>query len=937
MADRPTRLRVEALEYRRLLSAAPVLDLNGAAPGGDFAVERVDGNGLVALVSHDLSVSDVDSTQLASATVTIAAHLAGDTLGALTHGTNITAAYADGVLQLTGTDSLANYQQVLRTVRFNSTATRNVGDQVDVSFVVSDGQQTSSTTHSIVTVIPQGTATVASRLVFYNHSKYDGDDPAAGASDDLAIAADKQALLQGQTATLANYTNYYRGINGLMIDIAGPHGQMTANDFIFQVGNNNQPDTWLDAPSPVSITIRAGAGQGGSDRVEIIWADGAITNQWLQVRVAANTHTGLATPDTFLFGNSTGESGNSTADARVTVADVARVVNRLARGQTTAVVGDPLDFSRDGRISPQDVLLAAHRIITNSPDVNLINVAPIAPDQQNSTTSTGIIVTSSPTTPFHLLVLLPPTIDGHEVQVSSVNVEPTAMTLRLPYALSTVEGTHGAHSALNLANYRLLKDGVEQPAAIASAAIHITRSSPSQQWDESDITLTFAAPLGPGEYRIVALGTIYDESGHPMDGAQSSTPGSDYSTPFIVAPLVRHGDSSVVTQAPVYAQAVASTPGGDYVVAWAAYGPNSTYLLYVQHVSAAHVPLGQAQLVAQYSTPDKLRLAVDGAGNVTVLWSDNGILARRYAADLTPLGDVFRVDPPDEFGGYLSIDDNSLDVTTGPQGQMIVSWIVQGFNLPNQLLARRFDASGQPLGDPVTLATDITIDAASPPRIAADAAGNLAAVWTELDALGQRLVGRLFDAAGAPRGPEFTIRSSTDGKFSQQPSIVMSPSGEFVVAWQLSLDSHTEIVAQRFDAAGQPLGDTISVDSDTNLTTAPPIWTVGSPQLVLNGQGGFTMVWQASRPGTVPTHNDTPIPPVSVFYARVYDSTGHALTGPSLVTTDEFSDPRQTFLFSGPYVPTAAIAPGADGQLMVVWAQNDTNGATLRAQTWEMV
>ena len=61
---------------------------------------------------------------------------------------------------------------------------------------------------------------VIGRYVFYNDSVFDGHDAAANALDDNAIAADKQALLPGQNAAFANYTNYDHGINGIMVDIS---------------------------------------------------------------------------------------------------------------------------------------------------------------------------------------------------------------------------------------------------------------------------------------------------------------------------------------------------------------------------------------------------------------------------------------------------------------------------------------------------------------------------------------------------------------------------------------------------------------------------------------------------------------------------------------------------------------------------------------------
>ena len=65
-----------------------------------------------------------------------------------------------------------------------------------------------------------GASRVVGRHVFYNHSAFDGNNPAANSSDDAAIATDKQAFRQpGATARFTHCTSYSRGINGIMIDI----------------------------------------------------------------------------------------------------------------------------------------------------------------------------------------------------------------------------------------------------------------------------------------------------------------------------------------------------------------------------------------------------------------------------------------------------------------------------------------------------------------------------------------------------------------------------------------------------------------------------------------------------------------------------------------------------------------------------------------------
>ena len=183
-------------------------------------------------------------------------------------------------------------------------------------------------------------------------------DPAANAFDDLAIAPDKQALLNGQKATFANYTSYSRGINGIMIDIANlaqPAG-LSAADFEFRTGNSNNPASWpLLGVDPSLITVREGAGVDGSDRVTIIFPDGAVKKTWLQVTVKATEATGLATPDVHYWGNAIGETGNLTTNAYVDVSD-SRGVRSNPHPSTLnpAPLDDKFDFNRDKLVNVQD-------------------------------------------------------------------------------------------------------------------------------------------------------------------------------------------------------------------------------------------------------------------------------------------------------------------------------------------------------------------------------------------------------------------------------------------------------------------------------------------------------------------------------------------------------------------------------------------------------
>ena len=114
-------------------------------------VTSVAGSTAVA-VAPNLSVSDPESHDLSSATVAINGgplDAGAELLAATTAGTHITASYdsTTGILTLSGTDTLADYQQVLQSVTYVDTlaATTNLGNRtltvtINDGLIDSDGQ-----------------------------------------------------------------------------------------------------------------------------------------------------------------------------------------------------------------------------------------------------------------------------------------------------------------------------------------------------------------------------------------------------------------------------------------------------------------------------------------------------------------------------------------------------------------------------------------------------------------------------------------------------------------------------------------------------------------------------------------------------------------------------------------------------------------------------
>ncbi len=218
---------------------------------------------------------------------------------------------------------------------------------------------------------------VVDRHVFYNNSFFDGNDPQAGPADDDAIAFDKKALLPGPTAqkaTFANYTSYSRGINGLMVDVANLPQQPTSADFEFKVGNDGNLDGWTTVTATPTVTVRPGAGTGGSDRVTILFEDNVIEQQWLQVRVLASGAIGLPEDDVFYFGNAIGESVSLDGKARVNTADLIGARDNQRSFLNPAPIGFLYDFDRDNRVDVVDMLIIRAHITTFLNELDLITV-----------------------------------------------------------------------------------------------------------------------------------------------------------------------------------------------------------------------------------------------------------------------------------------------------------------------------------------------------------------------------------------------------------------------------------------------------------------------------------------------------------------------------------------------------------------------------------
>ncbi|MDX6588119.1 MAG: hypothetical protein QOI31_2592 [Solirubrobacterales bacterium] len=176
------------------LNEAPIVDLNGAVAGIDRSFTFSEGGGSLG-IGNVADVTDTDDTNLESATVTLTNPLDGaaETLTVDLTGTGITLdpSSTAHLLKLTGSATVANYQQALRNVRYDT-----ADDDPDtsaarvVTFVANDGQDDSATATATISI----TATNDAPTLDLNGAGAGVDATASFTEDgppaDLAPAAD---------------------------------------------------------------------------------------------------------------------------------------------------------------------------------------------------------------------------------------------------------------------------------------------------------------------------------------------------------------------------------------------------------------------------------------------------------------------------------------------------------------------------------------------------------------------------------------------------------------------------------------------------------------------------------------------------------------------------------------------------------------------------
>lgn len=366
---------------------------------------------------------------------------------------------------------------------------------------------------------------------------------------------------------------------------------------------------------------------------------------------------------------------------------------------------------------------------------------------------------------------------------------------------------------------------------------------------------------------------------------------------------------------PLFGPRVASGQDGRFLVVW----PTSSGVRARLYDAAGASLTGSLQVSSQGL--GDVDVAARPGGGYVVVWTDldnaSAVIFRRFfSTDGIAVGGLFQVDQAPAQGGTLRWPRLAMS----PSGSFIVTWERgrEAFDgspeVPeSDIWARRFDASGQPLGDEFRVNRGVDEEQyGAMPVIHPD--GGFSVVWNNVVQVGAgfdiQAVAQRFDAAGARAGAP--VRLADAGSDLAPPVVAAGPDGHPVVLWPAlgPRDPGIAVVGRIFTDRWEPLSEVFQVNTYTAFHQT-------SPDLAVDARGRFFAVWVSGEP---PAPRSPP--PVEFegqdgssygVYGQRFtvatcpaDATGLCLNGGRFRAEVTWTDPRTQRTGAGMAVPRTA-------------------------------
>jgi len=348
---------------------------------------------------------------------------------------------------------------------------------------------------------------------------------------------------------------------------------------------------------------------------------------------------------------------------------------------------------------------------------------------------------------------------------------------------------------------------------------------------------------------------------------------------------------------------ISALADGGFIVVWGSNGQDgSGYGIYGQRYDSAGNPVGSEFQVNSYTADHQIRPSVAALadGGFVVTWHSNGqdgsgagVYAQRYDSAGNAVGGEFQVNTYEAGGQEQS------SVAALADGGFIVIWTSYGQN-DGDITAQRYDAAGNAVGGEFQV-NSYTFTEQLMPSIAVLSDGGYVIAWTsfEQDGSDYGIHAQRYDAAGNPVGSEFQVNSYTSSD-QFDTSIAALADGGFVVTWTSDGQdgSGYGIYGQRYDAAGNAVGSEFHVSTYTDSNQH-------DSSVAALDNGGFIVTWASVQDGSG-----------AGVYAQVYDADGNAVGSEYQINAYTFAGQGQ------PSVTTLA-----DGTIAIVWSSTFQDGS----------
>jgi S-layer family protein len=248
------------------------------------------------------------------------------------------------------------------------------------------------------------------------------------------------------------------------------------------------------------------------------------------------------------------------------------------------------------------------------------------------------------------------------------------------------------------------------------------------------------------------------------------------------------------------------------------------------------VKVGSEFQVNTYTTGSQSgpAIAMNGEGGFVIVWNSfdsrgDNVIGQIFDASGARVGSEFQVNTS-TLGAH-----SEPSVGFDGAGNFVVAWTgpdVQSYGV----FAQRFDRTGTKVGPEFLVNKDISQDQ-NRPSLAVGKAGDFVVVWDswDQDLSSWGVFGRRFDSSGEPLGDDTQINTYTPGP-EDRPSVAADGAGNFVVVWDSPYPGVpvAAIFEQRFDRAGNRIGGNLQLSTYNDFQLIAK---------VVNDGAGFDAVW----------------------------------------------------------------------------------------------